>query len=273
LKNIFRFASFEADRERYQLRHGIRAIKLERIPLELLFLLLEHNGKLVSREQIATVLWGSDVHLDTERSINTAIRKIRKALEDDPHRPQFIETIVGKGYRFAGSLIPDNEIRDPTPDIQSAVPSFAEGTNGEGGEIRLRGFFEDIGGTLVLTCDVMANKTALGRLPLMELEMPANVTLPLKPVDRLLLKLHGVRVTLTPAAAQALHAFSISVLQNGLRTRVTDSVGLSEEPCVEPLLADPKTSQFSSLQKSPSAAIQQAASVPLRPLEGKITGY
>jgi hypothetical protein len=127
------------------------------------------------------------------------------------------------------------------------VPSLAEGTNGEGSEIRLRGFLvEDIGGTLVLTCDVIASNTALGRLPLMELEMPANVTLPLKPVDRLLLKLHGVRVTLTPTATQALHAFSISVLQSGLRTRVTDSVHLREELWEEPPLADPKTSQFSS---------------------------
>jgi len=103
----------------------------------------------------------------------------------------------------------------------------------------------------------MAGDTVLGRLPLTELEMPANVTLPLKPVDRLLMKLYGVRVTLTAAAAQALHAFSISVLQSGLQMGVTDSVHLREELCEKPLLADPKTSQFSSPQKSPSAAIQQ----------------
>ena len=133
MKNVFRFASFEADRGRYQLRHGIRAIKLERIPLELLFLLLEHNGELVSREQIASMLWGSDVYLDTERSINTAIRKIRKALEDDPHHPQFIETIVGKGYRFAASLTSDNEIQDPAPGIQPGAPALAEGTIGKDG--------------------------------------------------------------------------------------------------------------------------------------------
>jgi DNA-binding response OmpR family regulator len=56
LDNIIRFASFEADRERYQLRRGTHAIKLERIPLELLFLLLEHSGRLVLRERIVAKL-------------------------------------------------------------------------------------------------------------------------------------------------------------------------------------------------------------------------
>ena len=258
MDNISRFANFEADRERYQLRRGTRAIKLERIPLELLFLLLEHRGRLVPREQIVARLWGDDVLLDTERSINTAIRKIRKALGDDTRRLRFIETIVGKGYRFVAPLIPDNKVRNLHPGIQSSASSTPDGTNGEGSEIRLRGFLvEAADGAPVLTCDVMVSNIALGRLPLLEVELPADVTLPLKPEDRLLLKLHGVRVTLTAAAAQALHAFSISILQNGLRTRVTDSVLLSEEPCEEQLLGDPKSSQFSSPQKSPSAAIQQ----------------
>jgi DNA-binding winged helix-turn-helix (wHTH) protein len=97
LDNVFRFASFEADRARYQLRSGNRTIKLERIPLELLFLLLEHRGKLVNREEIVARLWCDDSFLDTECSINTAVRKIRKALGDDPRHPRFLETVVGKG--------------------------------------------------------------------------------------------------------------------------------------------------------------------------------
>jgi DNA-binding winged helix-turn-helix (wHTH) protein len=258
LKNSFRFASFEADRVRYQLRSGNRAIKLERIPLELLFLLLEHNGRLVSREQIVALLWGGNVFLDSERSINTAIRKVRKALKDDAHHPEFIETIVGKGYRFIAPLITDSEIRSSALAVQPGAVSVAGGANGEGSEVRLGGFLiDDISGTLVITCDVTANNRALGRLPLMELEMPANVTLPLKPVDRLLLKLHGVRVNLTSAAMQALHAFSISVLQNGLRTRVTDSVRSNEESCEEPLFPEPNTSQFSSPEKPSCGAPQE----------------
>ena len=230
MEKIFRFSHFEADRERYQLRCRTRTIKLERIPLELLFLLLEHHGKLVSREQIVAELWRDGSFLDTERSINTAIRKLRRALGDDPRRPQFIETVVGKGYRFIAPLIARARLQDEQPRIQlyPATPGNGAGTNDH--EIRLRGFaVETVDGTPVLTCDVVVGRLALGRLPLSELELPSQVSLPLKPQDRLLLKLHGVRVSLTAKAAQALHAFSISVLQSGLRERATD-VLLKEEP-------------------------------------------
>ena len=254
--DICRFAHFEADRERYQLRHESRTIKLEHIPLELLFLLLENSGRLVSRAQIIARIWGDDVFLDTERSINTAVRKLRKALGDDPHHPQFIETVVGKGYRFIAPLIPNHHIDNSNLGVQAVISSAGDVNNWAGGEIWLRGFLvEAAGSTPVLTCDVVVNNIALGRLPLLELELPADVTLPLKPEDRLLLKLHGLRMTPTAKAIQALHAFSISVLQRGLRTRVTDSVRL-REPCEEQLLADPKTSQFTP-QKSRSAAIPQ----------------
>jgi DNA-binding winged helix-turn-helix (wHTH) protein len=257
LEIVFRFAGFEADRERYQLRHAGRALKLEHIPLELLFLLLEHAGRLVPREQIVARLWGDDVFLDTERSINTAIRKVRKALGDDPHHPQFIETVVGKGYRFIAPSLATNQARNLRPEIPADAQSVANGTHPDGAEILLRGFsVEATGGVPVVTCDVVVSNIALGRLPLMELELPADVTLPLKAEDRLLLKLHGVRVTLTAKAIQALHAFSISVLQSGLRTRVTDAIRLSEEPLGKRAFADadPEASQFSALN---AAATQQ----------------
>jgi DNA-binding winged helix-turn-helix (wHTH) protein len=230
LEKIFRFSHFEADRERYQLRCRTRAIKLERIPLELLFLLLEHNGKLVSREQIVAKLWRDGSFLDTERSINTAVRKLRRALGDDPRRPQFIETVVGKGYRFMAPLVPQAWLRDlhTQTQLHRKTPGNGAGTNDH--EIRLRGFLvETVNGSPVLTCDVVVGRLALGRLPLSELELPSEVSLPLKPQDRLLLKLHGVRVSLTTKAAQALHAFSVAVLQSGLRERATD-VFLSEAP-------------------------------------------
>jgi DNA-binding winged helix-turn-helix (wHTH) protein len=242
LENVFRFVRFEADRERYQLRSGSRTIKLERIPLELLFLLLEHRGKLVNCEQIVARLWCDESFMDTERSINTAVRKVRKALGDDPRHPRFVETVVGKGYRFIAPL----EQEDPRREIESDVPSAARADNRDGSEIRLRGFsVEATGGPPVLTCDVVVSNIHLGRIPLMELELPADVTLPLKPKDRLLLKLHGVRVTLTAKAIQALHAVSISVLQSGLRTRVSDSIRPSEEPLGRTSFADadPNASQ------------------------------
>lgn len=254
---VFRFASFEADKERYQLRCGNRSVKLERIPLELLFLLLECDGRLVSREKIAVRLWGDDSLLDTERSINTAIRKIRMALGDDLRCPQFIGTVVGKGYRFIAQLQPDN----PAPEQNlptGSVTSFSErSTNEENGEVRLRGFrVEASGKGPVLTCDVTVADISLGRLSLLELELPAKVTLPLKPEDRLLLKLHGIRANLTAKTVQALHAFSMSVLQSGFRTRASDSPSLSEHTRGNASPTGHDSSQFFIQQDSQSADTQ-----------------
>ena len=68
--------------------------------MELLTLLVESNGQLVTRDQIIEKIWGKGVFLDTEHGINTAIRKIRIALHDDPDKPRFVETVTGRGYRF-----------------------------------------------------------------------------------------------------------------------------------------------------------------------------
>ena len=69
--------------------------------MELLILLLQRRGELVSRDEIAERLWGKDVFLDVDHSINVAVRKVRAALRDNPERPRFVETVVGKGRRFA----------------------------------------------------------------------------------------------------------------------------------------------------------------------------
>jgi len=94
----------ELDLRRYELRRGGIVLKLEKIPMELLILLVERRDQLVGREEIIARLWGKDVFLDTEQGINTAIRKIRLALDDDPNQPRFLQTIVGKGYRFVGPI-------------------------------------------------------------------------------------------------------------------------------------------------------------------------
>jgi TolB-like protein/DNA-binding winged helix-turn-helix (wHTH) protein/Flp pilus assembly protein TadD len=76
--------------------------------MELLILLLQRRGELVSREEIAACLWGKGVFLDIDHSINTAVRKIRVVLRDDPEKPRFVETVIGKGYRFAGQVTCSN---------------------------------------------------------------------------------------------------------------------------------------------------------------------
>ena len=96
-------------RSRYSLRRSGRELKLERIPMELLLFLVERRGLLVTREEIIEKLWGRNVFLDTDNSINTAIRKIRNALKDDREQPRFVQTIAGKGYRFIAPIIEADE--------------------------------------------------------------------------------------------------------------------------------------------------------------------
>jgi DNA-binding winged helix-turn-helix (wHTH) protein len=95
-----RFGEFELDRSRFELRRNGRVVKLERIPMELLLLLVEKDGSVVTRQEIVDRLWGKDVFVDTEHGINIAIRKVRQALKDDPDNSRFVQTVSGKGYRF-----------------------------------------------------------------------------------------------------------------------------------------------------------------------------
>jgi TolB-like protein/DNA-binding winged helix-turn-helix (wHTH) protein/Flp pilus assembly protein TadD len=94
----------ELDLARYELRRGGRVERLEKLPMELLTFLAERRGQLVTRAEILTRLWGKDVFVDADAAINTAVRKVRRALGDDPDTPRFLETVVGKGYRFVGPI-------------------------------------------------------------------------------------------------------------------------------------------------------------------------
>lgn len=116
----YQFGDFELDSSRFQLSRDGRPMKIERIPLELLILLVEKDGQVVSRQEIVERLWGKDVFVDTEHGINTAIRKIRTTLREDADRPGFIQTVSGKGYRFVpqnanghGTAAHENEINPP----------------------------------------------------------------------------------------------------------------------------------------------------------------
>src|SRR5215469_1157327 len=93
--------------------------------MELLILLATKDGHLVTREEIINRLWGSDVFVDTEHGINTAVRKIRLVLRDDPERPVFLQTVDGKGYRFIGqvNVIGNQSIAQPVAMVASPVPT------------------------------------------------------------------------------------------------------------------------------------------------------
>ena len=96
---------FELELRPRRLRRGSHVLKLERIPLEILVLLLEQRDEIVTREQIVSRIWGQGVFLDTDNSIRGAIRKLRQVLKDDAEAPRFIQTITGQGYRFIAPVI------------------------------------------------------------------------------------------------------------------------------------------------------------------------
>jgi Tol biopolymer transport system component/DNA-binding winged helix-turn-helix (wHTH) protein len=99
-----RFGVFELDLTAGELRkQGVR-IKLQAQPLQVLVLLLENPGNIVSREQIRQALWADDTFVDFDRSLNTAINKLREALGDSAHGARFIETIPRRGYRFVAPV-------------------------------------------------------------------------------------------------------------------------------------------------------------------------
>jgi DNA-binding winged helix-turn-helix (wHTH) protein/tetratricopeptide (TPR) repeat protein len=94
----------ELDLGRYELRRLGRRVKLEKKPMELLIFLVSRREQLISREEIVGKLWRSDLFVDTETNINNIVRKIRTALGDNAAKPRFLETVVGKGYRFVGPM-------------------------------------------------------------------------------------------------------------------------------------------------------------------------
>ncbi len=101
MAEVYRFEDFELDSGAYELRRAGRVVRLERIPLDLLFLLVERRGQLVTRQEIMERVWGKDVFVDSDTSVNTAVRKVRQALRENPDKPRLLFTVAGKGYRFA----------------------------------------------------------------------------------------------------------------------------------------------------------------------------
>ena len=106
---VIRFGEFQIDRGRFQLFCQELPVRMEGRPMQLLLLLVEKAGELVTREQIADCLWGRDVFVDVEQGINTAIRKVRRALNDCADEPRYLQTVVGRGYRFIGEPVYDDD--------------------------------------------------------------------------------------------------------------------------------------------------------------------
>jgi len=108
-----RFRDYELDPDGFELCRAGHRVRLERKPIELLILLAENQGDLVKREEIIEKIWGKDFFFDAENGINNAIRKIRSALHDNAEHPLYVETSVGKGYRFIAPVEQVLELANP----------------------------------------------------------------------------------------------------------------------------------------------------------------
>ncbi|MGD1156313.1 MAG: tetratricopeptide repeat protein [Terriglobia bacterium] len=98
--HVFRFARQEVDLRAGELRRSGQSIKLQEQPLQILTMLLERPGEIVTREVIQQKLWPSDTFVEFDHSINAAIQRLRQALGDSAENPCFVETVARRGYRF-----------------------------------------------------------------------------------------------------------------------------------------------------------------------------
>jgi DNA-binding winged helix-turn-helix (wHTH) protein len=125
-RRVSRFGIFELDLSAGELRKSGVKLRLQGQPFQVLALLLEHAGEVVTREELQQKLWPSDTFVDFDHSLNTAINKVREALGDSASSPRYVETLARRGYRFISPV----QTRDPanSPSEVSAHSAPASGT-------------------------------------------------------------------------------------------------------------------------------------------------
>jgi len=99
-----RLGTFELDVRSRELRDGSQRVRLQEQPFEILRLMLERPGDVVTRDELQRRLWPEGTFVDFEHSLNAAIRRLRTALGDDADRPKFVETVPRRGYRLVGAI-------------------------------------------------------------------------------------------------------------------------------------------------------------------------
>jgi TolB-like protein/Flp pilus assembly protein TadD len=193
-RETIRFGVFEADFRAGELRKGGVKIKLQEQPLQILQMLLQHPGEVVTREELRHKIWPADTFVEFEQGLYNAVRRLRDTLKDSADRPRFIETLPRHGYRFIGTVdvcprkfaslavLPlENLSRDPDQEY------FAEGLIEE-----LITTLAKIGGLRVVSrTSVMVYKGSRKPLPEIARELGVDVI-----VEGTMLRAHGrVRIT------------------------------------------------------------------------------
>jgi DNA-binding winged helix-turn-helix (wHTH) protein len=131
---VARFGTFEVDLEARELRKSGRRLRLQDQPFAVLAILLERSGEIVSREELRQRVWPADTFVDFDHSLNTAVNKVREALDDAATNPQFVETVPRRGYRFLAelhwqerSIVPTTSQPAPAPAGSEELPAVHRG--------------------------------------------------------------------------------------------------------------------------------------------------
>lgn len=124
-RRVVRFGVFELDLSAGELRKNGVKLRLQGQPFQVLTLLLERSGEVVTREELQQKLWPSDTFVDFDHSLNTAINKVREALGDSASSPRYVETLARRGYRFIAPVQSDSGTAATEPAPQTAAPMVA----------------------------------------------------------------------------------------------------------------------------------------------------
>src|SRR6266853_1368437 len=116
-KGVISFGTFEADLQAGELRRNGRKVRLQEQPFQVLAVLLEHAGEIVTREELRNRLWPADTFVDFDHGLNAAVKRLRDALGDSAENPRFVETIARRGYRFLAPIAAKPNGASPVPQI------------------------------------------------------------------------------------------------------------------------------------------------------------
>ena len=100
-KGVISFGPFEIDLRAGELRCDGRKVRLQEQPFQVLSMLLERPGEIVTREELRGRLWPADTFVDFDHGLNAAVKRLRSALGDSPEDPRYVETVSRRGYRFS----------------------------------------------------------------------------------------------------------------------------------------------------------------------------
>src|SRR5262249_28151177 len=119
-----RFGVFELDLRSGELRRGGVKVKIQEQPFQVLALLLEKPGEVVTRDDLRNRLWPADTFVDFDHSLNAAIKRVRDALGDSAENPTFVETVARRGYRFLAPVTraPSNGNLQVVPQEEPPAP-------------------------------------------------------------------------------------------------------------------------------------------------------